>query len=143
MDELERALVADSFAAPPEHILEGIDEPLAHRGLPGSPHTIYAELWHITSWQQISLDWVNGIATAVPEHADLGFPGEDAIKAEPWAALVQRFLAGMQAAGAHAADRARLELEQISCGCTGSSDIDAVFFQGKRLCTIPPLHSNS
>ncbi len=74
-NEQERTLAGDSFAAAPNHILEGVDGTLAHLVLPGAPRSIYAELWHITFWQQISLDWVSGVTTP----ADLasscgGFP---------------------------------------------------------------------
>ena len=51
MNELAQALIAESYAAPPSHILEGLTDDLAHRDLPNVPHTIYAELWHLTFWQ--------------------------------------------------------------------------------------------
>ena len=51
MNELERALIADSFATPPAYILEGVENALAQRATPGgAPHPIYAELWHIVYW---------------------------------------------------------------------------------------------
>ena len=104
MNELEKALTADSFAAPPAHILEAIDESLAHRTHPAAPHTLYAELWHITYWQQISLDWIAGIETPIPPHASVGFPTPAQIAAESWLALTQRFFAGLTQAAQHAAD---------------------------------------
>jgi hypothetical protein len=58
MNELEQTLIGDSAAAPPAHILEGIQTDLAHRVIEGAPHSIYQELWHIAFWQQVSLDWV-------------------------------------------------------------------------------------
>ena len=109
MNELERALVGDSAAAPPSHILEGISDKLAHRETPGAPHGIYAELWHITFWQQITLDWIRGIETPCPEHASLGFPSRDDIQKETWPALCRRFFEGNQQAGAAAADTERLD----------------------------------
>jgi hypothetical protein len=39
--ELAQALIADSYAAPAAHILEGLSEDLAHRKIPNTPHTIY------------------------------------------------------------------------------------------------------
>ena len=69
MNELQQALIGDSAAAPPAHILEGVAEDLAHQALQFAPHTIYEELWHITFWQQVTLDWVNGIETPFPAHA--------------------------------------------------------------------------
>ena len=107
MNELERALVGDSAAAPPSHILEGISDNLAHRETPGAPHTIYGELWHLTFWQQITLDWIRGIETSCPEHASLGFPSREAIQNETWTALCKKFFDGNQQAGAAAADTER------------------------------------
>ena len=81
MNELEQVLIGDSAAAPPAHILEGIESDLAHRVTVGAPHTIYQELWHITFWQQVTLDWVNGIETPFPVHPSAGFPPD---VGEPW-----------------------------------------------------------
>lgn len=108
-NELERALVADSAFAPPSHILEGIGDDLAHKQVPASPHTIYSELWHITFWQQITLDWIGGIETPNPEHASLGFPSQKDAERESWQQLCQRFFDGNQEAGAAAGDTARLD----------------------------------
>ena len=66
MNELAQALIAESYAAQPSHILEGLTDDLAHRELPNVPHTIYAELWHMAFWQQITLDWIAGIETPYP-----------------------------------------------------------------------------
>jgi uncharacterized damage-inducible protein DinB len=57
-------------------------------------------------WQEISLDWVQGKATAYPEHAVEGFPSN---AEEPWETLRERFLAGTQNAAAIANDTERLE----------------------------------
>lgn len=108
-NELERALTGDSAAAPPSHILEGITDEFAHRATTGAPHTIYGELWHITYWQQITLEWVNGLETPCPEHAADGFPGNADVARESWAALCRRFFESNAQAGAAAADSARLE----------------------------------
>jgi hypothetical protein len=74
MNELAQALIAESYAAPPSHILEGLTEDLVHRELPNVPHTIYDELWHLTFWQQITLDWIAGIETPYPNQPSEGFP---------------------------------------------------------------------
>lgn len=103
MIELALALNGDSAAAPPSHILENLSEELAHRGVSGVPHTIYEELWHLAFWQQASLDWVNGLETPCPEHAAQGFPSEQQVAAEPFAALCRRFLEGASQAAAIAA----------------------------------------
>ena len=74
MNELAQALIAESYAAPPSHILEGLTDDLVHRELPNVPHTIYAELWHLAFWQQITLDWIAGIETPYPNQPSDGFP---------------------------------------------------------------------
>ena len=114
MNELERALVSDSAAAAPSHILEGISDNLAHKKIPGAPHTIYAELWHITFWQQITLDWIRDIETPNPEHASLGFPSQVDIGAESWTQLCRRFFEGNQKAGAAARETTWLD-QPIRC----------------------------
>ena len=91
MNELERSLVSNSAAAPPAHILEGLPADLAHREIPGAPRTIYEELWHITFWQQVTLDWIDGVETPYPEHASEGFPDKQEIQWESWDALRERF----------------------------------------------------
>lgn len=109
MNELERALVSDSAAAPPAHILEGIGDELAHKRVSGAPHTIYGELWHIIFWQRITLDWIRGIETPIPEHASLGFPSEADVRGKSWAQLCERFFDGNRQAGAAARDTAGLD----------------------------------
>jgi len=112
-NELERTLTGDSFAAPPSHILDGLTEALAHREFPNVPRTIYSELWHITFWQQISLDWVTGIPTPNPGTAAAGFPSsEDA--AETWSQLVARFCKSNEALAAVARDTSRFE-QLVEC----------------------------
>ena len=112
MSELAQALVADSYAAAPSHILEGLTDSLVHRAIPNAPHTIYQELWHITFWQQISLDWIGGIETPFPTRPADGFES-DATR-EPWDQLRQRFLLGAEQAAAAARDTARLD-QPIRC----------------------------
>jgi hypothetical protein len=114
MNELERALIADSAAAPPSHILEAVDDGLAHREFTGAPHTIYEELWHLSFWEQMTLDWVRGIETPVPAHASAGFPTEGAKLDEPWEPLCRRFLKGAEEAAAFTRDAREME-RSIRC----------------------------
>ena len=107
MTELAQALIGDSAAAPPAHILEGVSSELAHRALQLAPHTIYEELWHITFWQQVTLDWVNGLETPFPDHPSAGFPGKGDAENEPWDQLRQRFFQGLEQAAALANDEHR------------------------------------
>jgi uncharacterized damage-inducible protein DinB len=102
MNELAQALIAESYAAPPSHILEGLTDDLVRRELPNVPHTIYAELWHLAFWQQITLDWIAGIETPYPNQPSDGFPEKS--NSEPWEQLRQRFLHGAEQAAAAAQD---------------------------------------
>lgn len=113
-NELAQALVGDSAAAPPTHILEAVPSSLAHRGLEGAPHTIYEELWHIAFWQQITLEWVNGVETPFPAQPAAGFPTPEATALEHWDQLCQRFFRDNQQAAALAVDEKRLE-RSIRC----------------------------
>ena len=102
MNELERALIAYSYAAPPSHILEAIDDHLALAERPGAPHTIYAELWHIAFWQQMTLDWIEGIETPSPATNGLSFPSQAQVASESWSQLLERFFATLNQAARHA-----------------------------------------
>ena len=110
MTELEQILSGDGAAAPPDFILEALPADLALQRSPGAPRSIYEELWHITFWQQVSLDWINHIETPYPEHASAGFPTEHDTALEDWESLKNRFFRGNQAAAAAARDQARLDL---------------------------------
>jgi hypothetical protein len=112
MNELQRILIGDGVGAPPSHVLEAIDDGLAHRRLPGVPHTIYEEVWHLAFWMELSLDWIAGRLTPYPKHACDGFPPPGA--PETWPELKRRFLQGLETAAAVAGDPARLE-SQITC----------------------------
>jgi hypothetical protein len=106
MNELQRILVADGVGAPPSHVLEAIDDDLAHRRLPGAPHSIYEEVWHLAFWLELSLDWIAGRLTPYPEHASEGFPRE---RTESWAKLKERFLTEIEKAAEIAGDSGAME----------------------------------
>lgn len=114
MTELARTLVASAAAASPRRILDALTPAQAHHPVPGAPHTIYEELWHLAFWQQISLDWIGGVETPCPAHASLGFPTSAQRDAEPWDALRQRFLASA-ADAARAADDSTLLDQPVRC----------------------------
>jgi len=111
MNELAKALIANSAFAPAKNILQAIPETEAHQKLStaagSAPHSIYEEVWHLAFWQEITLDWVQSKATPYPEHAAEGFPTD---LGEPWDNLCDRFLAGTQNAAAIANDTERLEI---------------------------------
>jgi len=117
MNELAKSLIADSAFAPPANILQALDASAAlAKPCAAIPHSIYAEVWHMAFWQEISLDWVQGKPTSVPEHASGGFPhdAEESAVNEAWDKLRERFLAGAENAAAIANDRDRLETS-VSC----------------------------
>jgi uncharacterized damage-inducible protein DinB len=107
MNELEQILVGESYAAPPSHILEGLTEDLVHRKPAGAPHSVYEELWHMAFWQQVTLDWVDGIETPFPAAPEDGFPTLLDMEKEPWAPLCERFFQGANHAAAAARDQSR------------------------------------
>jgi uncharacterized damage-inducible protein DinB len=109
MTELERVLSGDSAAAPPSHILEGLSQEFVHRVPQNAPHSIYEELWHITFWQQIMLDWIGGVETPYPASARDGFPTVLDAEREYWEQLCARFFQGNAQASAAARDVSRLE----------------------------------
>jgi hypothetical protein len=112
MNELAQALIAESYAAAPSHILEGLTDDLVHRELPNVPQTIYSELWHIVFWQQITLNWIAGIETPYPTTPAEGFP--EGPHTESWERLRQRFLQGANQAVAGAQDTTRLD-DPVRC----------------------------
>jgi uncharacterized damage-inducible protein DinB len=111
MTELEQVLTGDSAHTPPAIILEALPDRAAHRALPGAPHTIYQELWHIAFWQQVTLDWVRGIETPYPVHASGGFPAPEDAARETWDQLCHRFFSTNKEAAAEARDFGRLDVE--------------------------------
>jgi uncharacterized damage-inducible protein DinB len=113
-NELEQALTADSYAAPPSHIIEGLVTELAHQAISNAPRTIYAELWHIAFWQQMSLDWMRGLETPYPATPELPFPSPADISREPWDQLRARFLRTSEEAAAIARDLTSLD-KPIHC----------------------------
>jgi uncharacterized damage-inducible protein DinB len=109
MTELEQVLIGDGAAAPPSHILEALPPELEHKVPAGAPHSIYEELWHITFWQQITLDWITGIETPFPLNPRDGFPTVLDAERESWNQLRVRFFEGAQQAATAAADTAQLD----------------------------------
>jgi hypothetical protein len=103
MNELTQALIAESYAAQPSHILEGLNDNLVHHEFPNVPHTIYDELWHVAFWQRITLHWIAGIETPYPTKASDGFPPKPTeLAQEPWEQLRHRFLHGAEHAASGA-----------------------------------------
>jgi uncharacterized damage-inducible protein DinB len=114
MSELATTLVADSYAASPAHILEGLTEQQVHQRLANTPHTIYEELWHLAFWQEVTLDWVAHNETPFPTRPEDGFPSAEQTAAESFINLRQRFLTGAMRSAAAAGDLTRLD-DPIRC----------------------------
>ncbi len=106
MSELAQCLTGDSYATPPANIVEALTDTLVHTAVPHASHTIYAEIWHLAFWQQITLDWIAGTETPFPAQPTEAFP---ASTAETWPTLRQRFLDGAEQAAAAARDPGRLD----------------------------------
>ena len=87
-NELAQALAGDSAHTPPALLLEGVAEAVAHTVVPGAPHTIYQELWHICFWLNITLDWCAGRLTPFPVNARAPFAADTG---EPFEVLAARF----------------------------------------------------
>jgi DinB superfamily len=107
MNELVKALTADSAHASPAFILEGLTDAIVNNKIPNTPHTIYQELYHINFWQQVSLDWATGKETTYPLHPEYGFgtPTTDISNSlESLPDLIARFHQTNRAAALLAAD---------------------------------------
>ncbi len=113
MNELALCFIGDSAHTPPSHILENLADELAHARVSGATHTIYEELWHATWWQQVMLDRVNGLGTPSPEHNAMSFPSAEQTRAESWADLCGRFLAGANEAAALADSQDASRLDRV------------------------------
>lgn len=114
MNELQKVLIGDSYAAPPAHIVEGLDEEIVHRKPEGAPHSIYEELWHIAFWQQVTLDWIGGVETPFPASPADGFPTVQDMERESWEELCERFSKGAKEAAEAAGDQGRQD-DMIRC----------------------------
>jgi uncharacterized damage-inducible protein DinB len=114
MNELELALIGESYAASPSHILEGLTADLVDLQITGAPHTIYQELWHIVFWQKITLDWIDGIETTYPVRPSDGFPAQSDVAREGWLQLCRRFFQGIEKAAVFTRDAGKLQ-QTIRC----------------------------
>lgn len=109
MNELEEVLIGESYAAAPAKILDALNEQDVHRVPAGAPHSIYEELWHVTFWQQVTLDWISGTETPFPASPRDAFPTVLDMQRETWSQLRARFLQGAEQSAAVARNPARLE----------------------------------
>lgn len=114
LSELQQILNGDAYAAPPNHILEGLNDTVVHQKPGGAPHSIYEELWHICFWQQVTLDWVSGIERPFPVSPPEGFPTVLDMEQESWAQLCSRFFAALSKGAAAAGETERLD-DPVRC----------------------------
>ncbi len=114
MNELSQALIGESAHAAPARIIAGLTEQQAHQSLPGSPHTIYQELWHMAFWQKMSLGWISRVETPYPDKPSDAFPSAAQSAAEPWEQLCRRFIEDLKTAATIAEDKTRLSTT-VSC----------------------------
>lgn len=114
MNELQRVLIGDAAAAAPAQIVRGVTEELSHRKPKGAARSLYEELWHVAYWLELSLDWIDGVATPYPASAADGFPTLLEMEREDWADLAKRFLRGLERAAEAAGDVERLET-RVEC----------------------------
>lgn len=114
MSELEQIISRDGATAAPAQILEGLSDDLSHRKPQGAPHSIYEELWHITFWQQITLDWIGGIETPFPASPRDGFPTVLDAEREYWEQLCARFFQANEDAAAAARGESRIDQSRLN-----------------------------
>lgn len=89
-DQWDDLLLSGAFA-PRAVLLRGIGHELAGARPPNTPHSIYQELWHVTSVLRISLEHGRSALETWPyeEH----FPAEPGVASEQeWRQLVESFL---------------------------------------------------
>jgi uncharacterized damage-inducible protein DinB len=113
MNELALTFIGDSAHTPPSHILEALPDEAAHAHVRGATHTIYEELWHTTYWQRVMLERVSGLGRPSPDHNSVSFPTAEQTRAESWADLCRRFLAGAEEAAALADHGDASELDTV------------------------------
>ena len=114
MTELQEILVGMAASTPPARVVEGLTEELAHSKPGGAPHSIYEEVWHVTYWLEVTLDWVSGKPTPYPVRAAYGFPTAEDMRRESWAELYVRMMIGLSQAAERAGEAARLEVK-VEC----------------------------
>ena len=109
MTELESMLIGNSVAAPPAHIIEGLEDAAAQKRVKCAPHTIYEELWHAAFWQQLAMEWMAGTESPYPTHNAETFPTLSDMLRETWSALCDRFLTEAQRAASVAGGLEQLD----------------------------------
>ena len=109
-DELAEALIGTSAHTAPAALLSGLPGELARRRVPGAPHTVHEEIWHIAFWTEVSLDWIAGHPTPFPADAGAPFAADTGESVD---ALRERLMLGLGRAAALAGDALLLGREGV------------------------------
>lgn len=96
MDKWEHWFIDGEFMAR-AHLLSGLTLEQATLRLPGTPHSIYEELWHTARWQTIVVRGDREAAKAWVEAGPQFLPPEP-VSERMWADLVAEFLDGSRKA---------------------------------------------
>ena len=96
MDQWKHLFIDGEFMSR-ARLLTGLTVEQVNARLPGLPHTIYEELWHLTKWQSIVVQ-CDEAAEAAWVDAGQDFPSEPPRNERVWQDLVSEFLAGLETA---------------------------------------------
>lgn len=100
-DQVLQKVLSDALSGRGAHAntaaaLDGLSLQQAGAFVPGSPHTIFQIVNHLSFWQGFALAWLNGEKPATPESAALSWPGEAMPSSEEeWEAAVESFRQGL------------------------------------------------
>lgn len=124
---VQELLTGSGEFLPPGRLLHDLTEEQARLVPPGSPHSITQIVAHMQWWQAYQIARIRGEEPPRPEHLDDTFappsPGE-------WAALVARFLAGLDEVDAIVTERGTLP-------SPGRDDADIAY----SLTECPTMHN--
>jgi hypothetical protein len=94
---LSRAMSGSEAHVELSRALEGLGWEDAGRHVTGIPHTIYQLVNHMIYWQRWTVEWLDGKDPPLPEHAPLGWPGDNGPKDEAeWERTVKVLLDGLE-----------------------------------------------
>ena len=99
-------LFLDGEFSPREQLLSGLTLEQVTQRPGGVSHSIYEELWHVTTWQRIVVE-----RDEVGGEAWLDYPSEPPDREQAWRELVAAFLAGAEQAVAWGQSPEKLGME--------------------------------
>jgi len=107
--DLYRHLFVTGEFADREKILGGLTLEQINHVAPGVPHSIFAELWHLTRWQNIVVFDDDDLARTWQKGED--FPSAPATSLQQWDELLESYRAGVAKALEWGADEEKLAAE--------------------------------